>query len=65
MILKNVDPPVNVAVRVYSSEGEGIVPRVPISLAPGPHTLSRAETDKWSLRVIVIVDPEPLSASRK
>ena len=43
-----------------------MVPRVPYSLAPGPQTLSNAETERWSLRVSVILDePLPHSASMK
>ena len=54
-----------VAVRVYSPDGYGMVPRVPISLAPGPQILSRADIDMWSLRVREMDDPEPHSASMK
>ena len=58
--------PVKLAVKVYSSEGYGIVPRVPISLAPGPQTLSKAEIEPWSRRVrVMLEEPEPQSASRK
>ena len=49
--------PVKLAVNVYSPLGEGIVPSVPDSEAPGPQNLSRTEAEVWSLSVSEIDDP--------